>query len=174
MPLTEARDRGVIGPPVGRDHPERDVLDARPLDHPRGPLTARVRVDQQRHHHRRIMRRATVPVRAVVGIERVQIELLDGRDHEPGEVISRQPIIHARRQQEDLLAIAPQEVLRHPRILLTPPDGTAHGFMQQPPWKAIVAARLLLSTNAAAGWESIARAADAWSSSASGVIADWL
>ena len=57
------------------------------LDHPRGALPTRVGVDQQRDHHRRIVRRAPVPVSAVVGIERGQIHLLDRRDHEPREVI---------------------------------------------------------------------------------------
>ena len=33
--LAKARDRRVIGNLVGRDHPERDVLHAAPLDHPR-------------------------------------------------------------------------------------------------------------------------------------------
>jgi hypothetical protein len=33
MALTEPCDRAVIGLPVGRDQPERDVLDALPLDH---------------------------------------------------------------------------------------------------------------------------------------------
>jgi hypothetical protein len=35
----------------------------------------------------------------------------------------RQPLAQARRQQQLLLAITRQEVLRHPDIVLTPPDG---------------------------------------------------
>jgi hypothetical protein len=92
----------------------------------------RVRVHQQRDHHRRVMRRAAVTIRAIVGVERGQIHLLDDRDHKPREVIRRQPVINARRQQERLIAIAPQKVLRHPRILLTASDGAAEGFVQQP------------------------------------------
>jgi hypothetical protein len=126
--LAKARDRAVIGPPVRRDHPERDVLDARALDHPRGPLPARVRVHQQRHHHRRIVRRTAVPVSTVVGVELREIHPLHDRDHEPREVIRGQPVIHARRQQEHPIAIASQKVLRHPHILLIPPDGTAQAL----------------------------------------------
>ena len=44
--LDEARDRRVIGLALRRDHPVGDVLDARPLDRPRGPRPARVRVQE--------------------------------------------------------------------------------------------------------------------------------
>jgi hypothetical protein len=107
MALPKARDRAVIGLTVRRNHPKRDVLDTSALDNPRGALPARVRVDQQRDHHRRIVRRTTVPVGSVIGVKRSQVDLLDDRDHEPREVIRRQPIVHARRQQEHLIAIAP-------------------------------------------------------------------
>jgi len=64
------------------------------------------------------MRRPPVPVGAISGIERGQIELSDGIDNEPREVIPRQPLAQARRQQQLLLAITRQEVLRHAGILL--------------------------------------------------------
>jgi hypothetical protein len=38
-------------------------------------------------------------------------------------VVLRQPLPQARRQQQLLLAIARNEVLRHPGIVLNPPDG---------------------------------------------------
>ena len=146
----EARDRGVIGRLVGRDHPERDVLATAPLDPPRRTLPDRVRVHDQRHHHRRIVRRAAPPVRAIGSQERGQIELADRLDHKPREVILGQPLAQARRQQQLLLAITRQEVLRHPGIVLNRPDDTT--FVRQPPWKAIAAPRLLLSTDAGARW----------------------
>jgi hypothetical protein len=37
-------------------------------------------------------------------------------------VILRQPLIQTRRQQKRLLTVAPQEVLRHDRIAVSPPD----------------------------------------------------
>ena len=130
----EARDRGVIGRLVGGDHPERDVLAAAPLDPPRRALADRVRVHDQRHHHRRIVRRAAMPVGAIGSKERGQIELADHVDHKPREVILGQPLAQARRQQQLLLAITRQEVLRHPGIVLNRPDGPT--FVRQPPWKA--------------------------------------
>ena len=117
MTLTKARDRAVIGLTVGRDHPKRDVLKARTLDHPRGALPTRIRVHQQRDHHRRIMRRPAAAIQAVIGVEGAQVHPLDHRDHKPREVILTQPFIQTGRQQEHLPAITPQEALRHPRIL---------------------------------------------------------
>jgi hypothetical protein len=46
--LTKARDRRVIGLPVGRDEAHRDILNTAALDHPRRALPARAGVDQQR------------------------------------------------------------------------------------------------------------------------------
>jgi hypothetical protein len=120
--LAEPGDRRVIGLAVRRDDPKRDVLRTAALDHPRRALPTRVGVDEQRDHHRRIMRRATMPVRAIVGVKRRQIHRLDRSDHKPREVILRQPLIQTRRQQKRLLAIAPQEVLRHDRIALNLSD----------------------------------------------------
>ena len=123
MALAKPRDRRVIRRLVGRDHPHRDILMAAPLDPPRGPLADRVRVDQQRHHHRRVVRRATPAVVAIAGQERRQIHRLDSVQDKPREVILRQPLPQTRRQQQLLLAITRDEVLRHPDMVLTPPDG---------------------------------------------------
>src|SRR6185369_7732985 len=45
-------------------------------------------------------------------------------EHKPREMAIRQPIPHVRRQQELLISITRQEVLRHPRSLLNDPDGS--------------------------------------------------
>ena len=66
----EARDRGVIGPLLRGDHAARDVLHARALDRPRGPHRTRPAIQQQRHHHRRLIGRAAVTVLAIGRIER--------------------------------------------------------------------------------------------------------
>jgi hypothetical protein len=68
------------------------------------------------------VRRATVTVGAIRGVERRQIHLRDRLDHKPCQVILRQPLAQAGRQQQLLLAITRQEVLRHARIALTAPD----------------------------------------------------
>jgi hypothetical protein len=57
----ELGDRGVIRRPHPRDHLERDVLPARPLDPTRRPVPARIRVEQQCDHHLRVVGR---PARA--------------------------------------------------------------------------------------------------------------
>jgi hypothetical protein len=59
--LAKPRDRAVIRPLVRGDHAERDVIDARPLDHPRRTPPDGVGVEQQRNHHRRIVRRPPRP-----------------------------------------------------------------------------------------------------------------
>ena len=68
--LAKPRDRRVIGRLVGRDHPVGDVLHARALDRARGALPPRIRVEQQRDHHRRIERRPPMTVLAIGGVER--------------------------------------------------------------------------------------------------------
>src|SRR5262249_39663110 len=62
VPATETRDRRLIRTNTGADHPHRDVLPAAPLDHTRGTLSSRARLQQQRHHQRRVARRPPVPV----------------------------------------------------------------------------------------------------------------
>ena len=47
MPDAELRDRRMIRRPVRGDHPIRDVLHTRPLNPPRGPVPARIRIHQQ-------------------------------------------------------------------------------------------------------------------------------
>jgi len=141
--LTETRDRRVIGLAVGSNHPVVKPLNAGALDLPRGPLPARVRIDQHRDHHRRIVRRSAMAISAIVAIERAQIHRVDGGNYEPREMIGRQPLIPAGRQQERLITVTPQEVLRHPEIVTTRPDDTAP-FLQQPPCNASVAARVPL------------------------------
>jgi hypothetical protein len=125
MADTEARDRRVIGRLVGGDHAKRDVLTATPLDPPRRALPDRVRVHEQRHHHRRIVRRPAMPIGAIRGQERAQVELVDRVDHKPREVILGQPFAQARRQQQLLLAITRQEVMRHPEIVVNDSRATA-------------------------------------------------
>jgi hypothetical protein len=71
MTHPEPRDRRVIRGLVGRDHPERNVVKAVTLDAPRRPNAGRIGVDEQRDHHRRIMRRPPPTVLAIRRIERI-------------------------------------------------------------------------------------------------------
>jgi hypothetical protein len=89
------------------------------------PVYPGASVQQQRHHQRRLIRRPTMAIGAVVGVERAQVQLLDRAQDAPHEVILRDPIQQRRRQQRRLLAVARDEVLRHPGIQLIDPDETA-------------------------------------------------
>jgi hypothetical protein len=120
--LTEPRDRRVVRDLVRGNDADRDVFLARALDRPRRPHAARVRVEQQRHHHRRLERRPAVPVVPIGGVERAEIHLRDRVDHKPREVPFGQPVTDVGRQQKCLLPIARQQVLAHTGIFLNAPD----------------------------------------------------
>ncbi len=66
-----------------------------------------------------------MPVRAIGDVERTQIELPDSVDHEPREMPLGQPIAQTRRQQQLLITITRDKVLRHPGIVLTTPPRTS-------------------------------------------------
>jgi hypothetical protein len=102
MATDKPRDRRVIGKQIAGDHPIGDILAAVPLDRPRRAHPGRERVQDQRHHHRRLIRRATVTIASISGIKRRQIQLADRVDHKPRKVIGRQPLPHIPRQQKPL------------------------------------------------------------------------
>ena len=122
--LEEPRQRRVIRALLGRQHPERDVLLAGALDHPRGPDPARVGVKQQRDHHRRVIGRPAAPIDAIGGVERLEVHLGHGVDDKPREVPRRQPLADIGRHQKRLLAITRDKALAHHRMVLNPPDDT--------------------------------------------------
>jgi hypothetical protein len=115
MAHLKARDRGVVGHLVCADHPEGDVLAAAPLDPPRGTLADATGIGQQRHHHPRVMRRAAMAVDAVGGLERLEVELLHRLDHKPSQTVLIQPVTQIRRQQQRLISVTAEKVLRHKR-----------------------------------------------------------
>jgi hypothetical protein len=134
-------DRGVIRDLIGGDHTESDILAQTPLDTTRGALPDRVGIEQQRDHHLRIECHATPPINAIRVIDGAQIDLFDSVQHKPRQMVLRQPLAQAGRQQQFLLTIALQEILRHrppplgdQHIVLNHPDDTPTkpGFTQQP------------------------------------------
>jgi len=112
---------------------EGDVFAAASLDPAARALPDRVGVKQQRHHHLRVERRPTPAVLPIASVESAQIELVNSVQHEPREVISRQPLAQARRQKQLLLSVTQKEVRGHRsppvesedahRIVLASPDG---------------------------------------------------
>jgi hypothetical protein len=121
----------VVRNPVRRQHAKGNVLATTPLDPAARTLAERVGVQQQHDHHRRLERGSTPAVLPIGAVDGAQIDLLDGVEHEPGEVILRQPLAQAWRQQQLLVAITRKEVLSHratsgrqdaQRIVLASPD----------------------------------------------------
>ena len=100
VPTDERGDRHMVRNQVARDHPVGNVLPAVTLDRPRRPHTGRERVQDQRHHQRRLIRGAAMTISAISGIERVHVHLVDRADHKPRQVIRRQPVPHIRRQEK--------------------------------------------------------------------------
>ena len=121
----EPRHSHMIGNQVPSDHAKSNMLPAMTLDRARGTHPGREREQDHRHHQRRLIRRPAVTVSPIGGIERRQIHLLDGIDHEPRQMIRPEPIPHVRRQQKPLLTTTLNEVLRHAEIVLDSADGTA-------------------------------------------------
>ncbi len=109
----EAGDGGVVGGLVGGDEAEGDVLHAPPLDQARGSRSGGVGVDEQGHHHLRVVGRSTPPIDSAPGVERRQVEGLHDRDDVPREVVLWQPVVQARRHQERLVPVAGNEVVGH-------------------------------------------------------------
>jgi hypothetical protein len=126
-------DRHMVRGEIGADHPISHVLPALPLDPPRGPLPPAIRVQDQRHHHRRVIRRATPPIRSIPRIKHRQVHLRDHIQQTPRQMPFGQPLLQRRRHQESLLTINSNEVLGHARNRLPRPGQT---FMKQPPRRA--------------------------------------
>jgi hypothetical protein len=76
-----------------------------------------------------------MPVGAIGRVERRRVDHPDDVDDKPREVILRQPVPDIRRHQERLLTITRDEVLRHPGIVLNPPDSRT--FVRQPRVEAL-------------------------------------
>ena len=140
MAAAELRDRRVIRRDVAGHNAVGDVLDARALDAARRPVPARIRVKQQRDHHRRLVGRPAVPVGSIVGVERRQIQLADGLQHRPHQVLLRHPVRHQRRHQKDLLTVTTDEPRAH---IPKGPDQTGRHrtFSRQPRREAAVCVR---------------------------------
>ena len=120
----EPGDRRVIRHLVTGDDPVGDVLTAASLDPARRPLIRRIGEQDKAHHHRRLVGGAAMTVRAIGRVERLQVEPADCVDHEPRQMILRQPIPQRRRQKKRLLTITIDEVLGHAGIPPAGPDRT--------------------------------------------------
>src|SRR6185437_14278982 len=115
----EVADSRVVWMPTPGNYPERHVLMGLPLYLPRRRDPYAVPIQEQRHHHLRIVRREAPQLALVVRVDRGQVQLLDDIQDEQRQVVLRQPLQRRRRQQKCLprcvraerLAHAPQEII---------------------------------------------------------------
>jgi hypothetical protein len=123
MTINKPRNRRVIGRRIAGDHPVGNILATMTLDPPRGPHVGRKRVQDQRHHHRRLVRRAAMTISPIRATEPRHVHLVDRVDHKPRQMIGWQPIPDVGRQQHPCSSTAFNEVLRHTGIVLIRPAG---------------------------------------------------
>src|SRR3954470_17696257 len=88
------------------------------------PVYPGASVEQQRDHHRRVIRRPAAPVDPIGRVENVEVHLRHRVDDKPRQVPRRQPLADVGRHQKRLLAITSDKALAHREIVLNPPDGT--------------------------------------------------
>jgi len=86
-----------------------------PFDLPRGAHADAVAIQQHAEQELGIVGGVPVPVPVVtVGpVERVEVQLVDHVEDEPGQVALGQPVAEVGGQQEGLVAVAAQEVVGH-------------------------------------------------------------
>ena len=132
VPGPKARDRRVIGRQIGRHHPKRHILDTATLDRPRRTHPHRIRIEQQRDHQRRVIGRPAPPIRAITRDKTPPDPTPRPRRSQTTPDDRRQPLPQIRRQQQRLITIHRDEVLRHHQSVLNRPDRPP--FMRQPLW----------------------------------------
>jgi hypothetical protein len=113
----EPGDRGVVRQVPAADHPERHIGMAQLLDPPRGRDLMRVRPDQHRHQHVRVITRRAGPAERAHVMKRPGVHPLHRPDHQPHRMPGRQPVPHARREQKHLVTLDPTVPLRHYTII---------------------------------------------------------
>jgi hypothetical protein len=103
----------MIWAQASADDPVAHIPHAALFDHPAGPLALAVSIQQQRDHHFRVERRPAVPVGPVAAAELTQIQGGHRVQHHEHQIVLGQPLPHVHRQQQRLITLRVQEVLRH-------------------------------------------------------------
>jgi hypothetical protein len=111
--LDEPGDRGMVRHQQPTDHLEPGITGAGPLDRPRRLDPDRMRVDRQGQHHRRVVRRATLPIDPIPGVEPGQVQLVDHVQHMPDQIVLRQPLPKINRQQHRLIPLRHTKIPNH-------------------------------------------------------------
>src|SRR5258708_23460221 len=105
MDMPESRYRPKVGLILRRQHPERNVLHQSSLDPPRTEYTPAVPIHQHLRHHVGVIGRLASLFRAIHCIHRRKIQVVDHITDEVSQVVLRQPLAEARRQQQFLIRI---------------------------------------------------------------------
>ncbi len=113
MGLPEPGDRRVIGALIGRDHPKGHIPLAQPLNPSTRPFSQAIRIQQQRHHHGRLVRRRSPAIRSIGPGHGRQIHLGYRVQDEPGQIAFRQPVLQCRGQQIELRSLTGEKVIAH-------------------------------------------------------------
>jgi hypothetical protein len=113
MPGPEPGDGRMIGTQAAGDHAVAHIANAPLFDHPAGPLALAVGVEQQRDHHLRIKRRPAVPIGPVAAAELTQVQGGHRIQHHEHQIVFGQPLAHVHRQQQRLITLRVQKILRH-------------------------------------------------------------
>jgi len=122
MLCAEPGDRAVIRHVLRAGDPARHIGVAQPLDLPARPLPDRVGVDQHTEKHRRVIPRPARTPEPLSRPKRAQIQTGHRIQHEPHQMINRQPLPHIRRHQKPLIPIHRPKPLSHPTILQNTED----------------------------------------------------
>jgi hypothetical protein len=95
------------------DHPVTHIPHAPLPGHPAGPLALAVAIQQQRDHHLRAGRRPAAPAGPAAAAELTQVQRGHRVQHHEHQIVLGQPLPHAHRQQQRLITLRIQEILRH-------------------------------------------------------------
>jgi hypothetical protein len=125
--LTKAGDGIVIRVLVGGQVSEGYIFVRPALDFPRTHHPHTVAVQQQPHHHQRMVGGQSPAVFPVIsGVNRRQVQSIDYVADESRQVSFRQPVLQGRRQQQRLVQIAHPEALAHVSRLTEKEPSTKH------------------------------------------------
>ena len=113
----EPGDRPVVGLVVAGDHPVGDVHLAQPGHVARRHHSLAVAVDDEGQHHVGVIGGAAGTVVGMASVQGARVQLGHDLEHEPRQVLGGQPLPHARRQQEKLIAITHHVRPGHARIV---------------------------------------------------------
>jgi hypothetical protein len=111
----EPGDGHMIRGRVGGQDSEGDVFLAAPLDLAGRTDPGAVAVQQYGQEHPGLIRGPAVAIGPIGLEERAKVELVDDVEHEPGQVVSWQPVAQVWWEQKGLVAVAGTEVVGHGR-----------------------------------------------------------